>query len=310
VGIQIADALDAAHAKGIVHRDIKPANIFVTQRGDARVLDFGLAKLGEKDVSNDSNAETAVAEEHLTSPGQALGTVAYMSPEQAVGKALDARTDLFSLGVVLYEMATGTLPFRGETSAVLFDEILNKAPTTPVRLNSDLPEELERIVNKCLEKNRDLRYQHASDLRTDLKRLRRDTTSGESVARPAAQPRRRHSRALPWVAAGAVVVAGGLGGWLLSKRATSPPTEPPRITPFTADGGLHLHPRFSPDGEKVAYEWAGPADDNWDIYIKAVGPGARPFRLTDDPAEEFNPAWSPDGRQIVFGRGVPPPSTA
>jgi eukaryotic-like serine/threonine-protein kinase len=237
LGIQIADALDAAHSKGIVHRDITPANVFVTNRGQAKILDFGLAKVSLKPESVALSAPTIESEGHLTSPGSALGTVAYMSPEQVRGKELDARTDLFSFGAVLYEMCTGTLPFRGDTTGAMFDSILNRAPVAPVRLNPDVPLQLEQVVSKALEKDRNLRHQHASDIRTDLQRLKRDSESGKSAATTGAGTRIHSRRRLWGVVAGAaavVLVGAAFLAWrsLHSRTSDTAPIHSIAVLPF------------------------------------------------------------------------------
>ncbi len=288
LSIEVADALDAAHSKGIVHRDIKPANIFVTDRGHAKVLDFGLAKVSRaaRPTSGDSQTIADAANLDLTNPGTAVGTVAYMSPEQLRGKDLDGRTDLFSFGVVLYEMATGVLPFRGETSAVTTEAILNRAPTSPARLNPNLPPKLEEIITKALEKDRDMRCQTAAELRADLKRLKRTmdssrdsvateqshpslpgsatgpSGSGSTAVQPSAPAVAKRSSRV-WLALLAVVIAACLGLYAGKLAFTPPPYQPPLYRQLTFRRGSIRSARFAPDGQTILYSaaWQGNPTD-------------------------------------------------
>jgi len=316
IGGQIADALDAAHAKGIVHRDIKPANLFITDRGQAKILDFGLAKLEQQPKMADgvtlSHLPTAGAsEQDLTSPGTALGTVAYMSPEQVRGEPLDARTDLFSFGLVLYEMATGRLAFSGSTSGVIFHAILSQTPISPLRLNPELPPKLEEIINKALEKDRELRCQSAAELRADLKRLKREIDLGksatvvalrEAATPPATEAARSARRSLTlYSVIGLAVLVLLLGaGVLVFRPSRQPITLPSEYTRLTNFPDSATAPSLSPDGRMLTFIRGGTAFlSRGQIYVKLL-PNSESVRLTNEPAEKYAPRFTPDGSRVAY----------
>lgn len=296
-GVQIAEALDKAHSAGIIHRDLKPSNIMLAAGGLVKVLDFGLAKLTEPARGDIGETKTLEDEKPDTEEGTIVGTVAYMSPEQAEGKEIDTRSDIFSFGALLYEMVRGRQAFHGDSKLSTLSAILKEEP---VPLASDVPRDLEKIIVRCLRKDPSRRYQHAGDLKLALLELKEESDSGKLAAPVVVDAPYRRTRRW-WIAAAAMIVAAvGFGTWL-RYRATTTLRSYPKTIPLTSYPGRQRTPALSPDGKQVAFSWDGETGDNFDIYVKLVD-GGSPLRLTTNPADELYPAWSPDGGRIAFLR--------
>ena len=301
LGIQLSDALQSAHSRGILHRDLKPSNIFLTEHSQAKLLDFGLARsLRMATVMGASDRTASMGDPNLTSPGTALGTVAYMSPEQARGEELDPRSDLFSLGAVLYEMFAGQAPFSGNSTAVIFDAILNRDPAPVTQVNPKLPPEMERMLGKLLEKDRELRYQSAAEVRSDLKRLKRDSESGKTATLLPA-PVRRGGHRVAWVSAGLLFLVAVLAGvliYLFRKPAAPAATQWQQLTFFTDSA---VYPALSADGRMLAFiRGDDPFLSTGDVYVKLL-PDGEPVQLTHDGRMKLSPVFSPDGSRIAYG---------